>query len=282
MNRIERFSALLRASLIDGLPGRLPGRLTRRLGDRRTMGIAALGAATLGIAGLLLAVAPIPAGAEGQPGSVVAQVPAQMGGTGLVLSQGRVQVVAIPDLRFRFGNARVEVQTRHFATSVGHFTVGQGMAKPRQIVVPSLAYYGGAQYGCPPWGAPGYGGGYAGGYGAAGYGGPVYGAAGYGVPLYDYRANSYAQRGYRGGYGNYGYPPYMAQVAPMPYRGEAPGSFNAGGSFNEPAGYVAVPLTETQRPSFAPRIVHMAGAKTPGGEMPVVHRPAGKNYIHIE
>ena len=214
----------------------------RQIGKR--IGLAGGGAAALSLA----IFAAMPAGAQTQP--LQYALPAQQAGVTLTIKAGPVTysgaTLAVPGAQA----GPFQAQPR-FATSVGHFAVAQLPTRPQQIVVPS-----GNAYGCPPWGS-----------------------SAYSVPLYDYRADRYARRGYAYGYGygyNYGYG-YAQGVA----AGQQAAAV-ATGAFNEPAGYTYVGLTETPRPSFEPLIVRVAGAPAKSGPMPVVHRPAGKNYIHID
>ena len=234
MNRIERVSALLRDSLAN------PRRL--RVGQA-VLGFAIFGLAAIGVAGLLLAAAATPAGAKTQAGvQFSVTVPAQGAGAS-----------------FAFGPVKLKVQAParpRFAVSIGHYTVGQPYARPRQILAYNAPLYDAPAYGCPPYGAP------------------IYGQAGYGVPLYDYRADRLARRGQVPGYGRKALG-YGSAAAQRPTE-DAPGMFNL------PSRYVTVGLTETPRPRFEPRIVQLAGAAPRSGPMPIVHKPAGKNHIHIE
>lgn len=180
------------------------------------------------------------------PAGAKSMVTAQVPGVSVSIKAGPVKFVGISNLRFRFGNVQFgTIQTRpRFATSVGHFVINRGPGQQRQVLMPD-----GIVYTCPPSGA---------------YGG------GYGVPLYDYRASRYAQRGY--GYGFGAAPVVVEQPAQQDYVG----------TFNRPAGYAVVNSTETPRPTFQPRVVQIAGTPQMTGPMPVVHKPAGKNHIHIE
>lgn len=212
----------------------------RRRQMSKRIGIAGGGAAALSLA----IFAAMPAGAQTQPLQYV--LPGQQAGVTLSIKAGPV---TYSGATFAVAGAQVgPFQARpRFATSVGHFAVAQLPTRPQQIVVPS-----GNAYGCPPWGS-----------------------SSYSVPLYDYRADRYARRGYAYGY-NYGYG-YAQGVA----AGQQAAAV-ATGAFNEPAGYTYVGLTETPRPTFQPLIVRIAGAPAKTGPMPVVHRPSGKNYIHID
>jgi hypothetical protein len=251
MTRIERMRALVR---------RL-GALKRQPATRRQIVLAGTGV----VAALLALGAALPAGAK----------------TKVVVSVvGGASVTIKPTVTFKAGGTikagpvtftgGAPVRAPRVASNVGHFIVGQptvptvnwatGGTAPRPI------YLGGIAYSCVPYGygAPVYGG--------AGYGGAGYGGAGYGVPLYDYRAQRAARP--RIAYG-YGVAPYRAAQRRAPAV-ETPGTFNL------PQGYVEVGLTETARPSFEPLIVQIAGAPAQSGPLPVVHKPAGKNHIHIE
>mgnify|MGYP001006446704 CR=1 FL=1 len=203
-----------------------------------------IGLAGGGAAALSLAIfAAMPAGAQTQP--LQYALPAQQAGVTLTIKAGPVTYSGATLAVAGAQAGPFQAQPR-FATSVGHFAVAQLPTRPQQIVVPS-----GNAYGCPPWGS-----------------------SSYSVPLYDYRADRYARRAFAYGY-SYGYG--YAQ-------GVAAGQQAAitAGAFNEPAGYTYVGLTETPRPSFEPLIVRVAGAPAKSGPMPVVHRPSGKNYIHID
>ncbi len=219
--------------------GRRAG-LRRGLGQGLRLGVLGGGAAAVSFA----LCAAMPAGAQTQPLQYV--LPGQQAGVTLTIKAGPVTYsgATLAVAGAQIGPFRAQPR---FATSVGHFAVAQLPTRPQQIVAPS-----GNAYGCPPWGS-----------------------SSYSVPLYDYRADRYARRGYAYGY-NYGYG-YAQGVA----AGQQAAAV-ASGAFNEPAGYTYVGLTETPRPSFEPLIVRIAGAPAKSGPMPVVHRPAGKNYIHID
>lgn len=212
-------------------------------------------ASTCAVAALLALGAALPAGAKTK---VVVSV---VGGASVTIKPGATIKLGgtfkAGPVTFTGGAPAVAPRA---ASNVGHFIVGQpavpavNWAATRPA--PRPIYLGGIAYSCVPYG----------------YGAPVYGGAGYGVPLYDYRAQRAPRP--RVAYG-YGVAPYRAAQRRAPAV-EIPGTFNL------PQGYVEVGLTETARPSFEPLIVQIAGAPAPSGPMPIVHKPAGKNHIHID
>jgi hypothetical protein len=232
----------------------------------------ALGAAA-GLAGLLAVGAAMPAGAKGE--FVISA-----GGAVMNIQTGNIQTgVKLKTGPVTFTGAAQRAMPR-FVSNVGHYAIGanplnqispEDLARDAQmqgavvqggrIVVPVVSYD------CPN---------YVSGYSGYSYGGLAYGTAGYGVPLYDYRAkNTYFRPRANYGYGydrTYG----RRQIVQQQPREETLGTFNM------PSGYTVLGLNETPRPSFEPRIVQLAGTPQHTGPMPVVHKPAGKNHIHIE
>lgn len=246
MTRIERMRALVR---------RLCAVAHRQVKGRQVTGRQWTLAGAGVVAALLALGAALPAGAKTQVTVGVAS------GASITLK---------PSITFKAGpvtfTGNFQARAPRTAASVGyfsggHFIIGQPYAAQPYAPQPyagrrqALAYA--PIYGCPPYSL-----------GVTGYG-----MAGYAVPLYDYRADRFARP--RQAYG-YGYNRRVAAAAPRQARQETLGTFNL------PAGYVEIGLTETPRPSFEPRIVQLAGTKAPSGKLPTVHKPAGKNHIHIE
>lgn len=225
------------------------------IGKRRRLGAALAGGAVL----LLGLAAALPAGAKTE---IV------LGGASMTIRPAPAIVlrpaIALNSVTIKAGPVTFtgrNVAAPRVVSNTGHFIVGGGVAPQRRAILPLPV--NGLIYGCPPA--------YYNPYGYA-YAPPVYGAAGYGVPRYDYRATGTTRA--RSAY-NYLYGLQARGYAPAP-RAETLGTFNM------PSGYVYLGAGAEARPSFEPRIVQIAGAPQYSGKLPVVHRPAGKNHIHVE
>lgn len=192
--------------------------------------------------------------------------------SGLYLNIGNLAYVRVPTIRLRAGAVKFrEVQAAngfgvgHFITGVGHFRPGPAQyGKQKRIVIQVRTpyYYRPYGYGGPFYGMPaGYVANY---YGQPGYGMPGYGLPGYGFP------------GAQLGYGTYG---FNTGQALQQLRMTQPQPAYVG-SFNAPRRIEAAP--QPVRPDFKPRFVHFNGATVKSGDLPIVHKPAGKHLIRVQ
>lgn len=187
--------------------------------------------------------------------------------SGLYLDLGGIAYVRVPTIRLRVGAVKFrEVQMMN-AFGVGHFVSGVGHFRP------GPAQYGRQQRILIPIKTPYY-------YKPYGHGGPFYGTPSgyvadyYGMPGY----SQYGQLPRRQlGYGTYGFNTGSAlqRLPGVPQQQPA-----APGSFNAPNRIIAV--AQPPRPDFQPRIMHFNGATVKSGNLPTVHKPAGKTFIRVE
>jgi hypothetical protein len=188
--------------------------------------------------------------------------------SGMYLNLGGIAYVRVPTIRLRTGAVKYrDVQyannggVGHFYSSVGHFRPGPAQyGKQQRIIVPVKTPYYYRPYGS---GGPFYG-------QPSGYVANYYGMNGYGLP------NGRLPKAQMG-YGTYGFNTGQAlQGLPNAQRQKA-----YVGSFNAPTRIVAV-QQQRQLPAAKPRFLHFNGATVKSGNLPVVHKPAGKNLIRVE
>jgi hypothetical protein len=243
--------------------------------SKRLLSIA--GFAALGLSALVLMTS-APAGAQDYNKQGLQPPPDQYYSqyarkNGMFLNIGNIAYVRVPTIRLRTGAVKFrEVQAAnnggvgHFVTSVGHFRPGpSSYGKQQRILIPVKTPYYYKPYGN---GGPFYGQPYV-------YVADYYGMNGYGMP------NGRLQGGQLG-YGGYGF--NMAQALQgLPQQGSSGTQRQPSyqGSFNAPKPMMAVPQ-QPQRPVAQPRIVQFNGATVKSGNMPMVLKPAGKNFLRVE
>lgn len=237
--------------------------------SRKLLSIA--GFAALGLGALVL-MTPAPAGAQDYNKQGLQPPPYKYYSqyarkNGMFLNIGNIAFVRVPTIRLRTGAVKFrEVQAANnggvnFVTGAGRYRPGSASyGKQQRILVPVKApyYYKPYGNGGPFYGQP------------SGYVADYYGMNGYGLPNGRLQDTGL-------GYGGYGFNLNQAlqglpSAQPQPsYRG----------SFNAPRPMVAV-QQQPQRPVAQPRIVQFNGATVKSGNMPVVLKPAGKNFIRVE
>lgn len=233
------------------------------------------GFAALGLSALLL-MTPSPAGADDYNNQGL-QPPAYKyysqyaRKNGMYLNIGNIAYVRVPTIRLRVGAVKYrEVQYAnngggHFVTGVGHYRPRQSSyGKQQRILVPVKTPYYYKPYGS---GGPFYG-------QPSGYVANYYGMPGYG-PYGQFQGDQlgYGQYGFNTGQALRGLPGAQPQAAYV-------------GTFNAPkriVGYnVAAPQPQLQPAAAKPRVVHFNGATAKNGNLPTLHKPAGKNLIRVE